>query len=375
MRLHLLGLPHTVTSRSFSHCAFTGKVLRFAPMLRAQGFEVIHYGVAGAQSGATEDVVLMEQDEHLALLGQKAYHENPLAFVGDKALVGSDLYKHFNFRLRDELIDRLEPGDVVCLPFGYAHQNATRGIDLLKTGEAVEVETGIGYPNPCTIRRVFESQAWRHWVMGKEEREGMGWESPRQEWVIPNYYNVGDWPLRTALSARGRRTVVFLGRINETKGCAVIPRLAAAFPDLLFVMRGQGDPTPYMGLPNVEYEPPINGDGRAEYLGDAAVALFPSRMVEPFCGAAVEAMLCGTPVLTGDFGAFTETNLNGITGYRCANEGDFVRSLDWAMALDREVVAASACARFSTEVCGPMYANVFDDVARAMKRSAPLVAA
>ena len=31
--LHLPALAHTITTDEFSHCAFTGKVLRFAPMV------------------------------------------------------------------------------------------------------------------------------------------------------------------------------------------------------------------------------------------------------------------------------------------------------------------------------------------------------
>ena len=34
IRLHLLAIPHTITTDDFSHCAFTGKVLRFSPMMR-----------------------------------------------------------------------------------------------------------------------------------------------------------------------------------------------------------------------------------------------------------------------------------------------------------------------------------------------------
>lgn len=372
MKLHLLGLPHTVTRNDFSHCAFTGKVLRFAPMLRAQGFHVIHYGAAGAESGANEQVDILTTDEHLRLLDIKKYHEDPTAFVGAKAVVGLPLYTQFNFRLRDELIDRVEPGDAICLPFGAAHENAISGLELLKSGEAAAVETGIGYPSPCTIRRVFESQAWRHWIMGKEEREGTGWGSPRQEWVIPNYYRLDEWPVvRSAeLSEQDRHTVVFFGRLTEAKGIAVVPALARAHPGLRFVICGQGDPTPYLTEPNIEYQPPLQGRDRAAFLGHGACALFPSRMVEPFCGAAVEAMLCGTPIVTGDFGAFTETNIVGTTGYRCSTEFDFANAIPWAMELKRGDVANSARERFATDVCGPLYANVFDDISRTLRRSA-----
>ncbi len=97
-------------------------------------------------------------------------------------------------------------------------------------------------------------------------------------------------------------------------------------------------------------------------------------MVEPFCGSAVEAMLCGTPVLTGDYGAFTETNIVGVTGSRAADERGFIESLEWTMGLPRAEVAESAAARFSTQACGPQYAQVFDQVARAMQHSRPLAA-
>lgn len=35
-------IPNTITSNEFSHCAFTGKVLRFATMIMSLGYEVYH---------------------------------------------------------------------------------------------------------------------------------------------------------------------------------------------------------------------------------------------------------------------------------------------------------------------------------------------
>lgn len=377
MKLHLLALPHTVTRADFSHCAFTGKVLRFSPMLRKQGYEVIHYGVEGSESGANEHVEILTRDEHLQLLGIPDYHVRPRRTVGSDALEDGPVYRQFNFTLRDELQQRLEPGDVVCLPFGNAHDAATRGLELLVSGEAMRLETGIGYPDPPTMHRVYESEAWRHWVLGAEQRSGAGWKSPRLEWVIPNYYDPRDWPfVRDAdLSAEAKRTVVFFGRVCEAKGAELVPVLARARPDLHFVMCGQGEPEPYLTEPNIEFREPIRGDGRAEYLGNAAVAIFPSRFVEPFCGAAVETMLCGTPVLTSDFGAFTETNIPGVTGYRCGGEQSWLDALDRAMQLDRLTVRMSAAQRFAMDVCGPQYARVLDLCAGVMRNSRPQVAA
>jgi hypothetical protein len=38
--------------------------LKLPRMMVPLGYEVIHYGVEGSDSGATEDVVLMSQAEH-----------------------------------------------------------------------------------------------------------------------------------------------------------------------------------------------------------------------------------------------------------------------------------------------------------------------
>ena len=58
-RLHILALPHTITLPKYSHCAFTSKVLRFAPMMRSRGYEVYHYGIETSQAGADKHIDLL----------------------------------------------------------------------------------------------------------------------------------------------------------------------------------------------------------------------------------------------------------------------------------------------------------------------------
>lgn len=366
MKLHLLSVPHCITRADFSHDPYAMKVRLFAPMMRPLGFHVVHYGVAGAESGANEQVDLMGQDEHLRLLGQRAYHESTAERSGPASDYNSSLYTTFNAALKVALLAHVAPGDIICLPRGNAHDDATRDLPGIRSGEIMRIETGIGYPKPATFTRVYESEAWRHWILGSEMREGMGWETPRLEWVIPNYYNVEEWPLHRELADEEHQRVVFLGRLNEMKGLSLIPKLAKARPDLWFVICGQGDPTPYLTQPNIEYRPPISGTARAAYLAGARCAIFPSRFVEPFCGAAVEAMLCGTPVLTSDFGAFTETVIDGINGFRCRTAADFIARLDDVLDLDRGVVHTQAQLRYSTNVVGPKYERVFTALAEHM---------
>lgn len=356
MRLHLLGIPHTVTDASFSHCAFTQKVRKMGPMLRAQGFDVLHYGVEGSDSGATADVVLMTQDEHQALLGH-AYHAQDAngGFYGDDAVEGNAVYRQWNLDAREELKARVAPGDLILLPFGHAHAAAIRGLPNLADGTAGAVESGIGYLDSFLPWRVYESEACRHAAMAKEGRWGVHDSSARLEYVIPNYWVADEWP-----EGPGGDAIVFLGRLTEGKGVPLILRLARQRPDLTFRFAGQGAMRPEWGeIPsNVELVGPLNAE-RAAYLGTARAIIAPSRYIEPFGGCVVEAALCGTPAITSNFGAFTETVEHGVTGFRCQTEAEWLAALDAVATLDRAAVRRRALARYTVEVVGQEYARVF----------------
>ena len=222
MRLHCLQIPHTLPTRSFSHCAFTQKARLFPGMMRREGYHTIAYGNGdGAEVDADEWVSMMTEDEHASLVGPIERK----ALLGARANTGSPVYQQFNYTLRDALRERLEPGDAICLPFGAAHETAIR-LPLVLDGQAAVIETGIGYPDPLCLCRVYESEAWRHWVLGHEGREGNVWGEPRVEWVVPNYYDPTDWPL--VRSPERPTTVVFLGRLQTVKGLDLLGDLAAA---------------------------------------------------------------------------------------------------------------------------------------------------
>jgi glycosyltransferase involved in cell wall biosynthesis len=345
MRIHLLGLPHTQTTPQFSHCAFTGKVLRFAPMLRPHGVEVIHYGIEGAESGANEQVDLMSVDMWHHHLGHT--HSDPARFVGTDARINSQLYFDFNGRARAQLLHRVEPDDIVALPFGLAHQAALDGVPGL------HVETGIGYPDSFLRFRIFESHAWYHWTAGRQGVPG------QRDWhVIPNYFDAEEWGPGLPYDQR-TRMLVYFGRITEQKGLNTVWEIAKARPDWHVVLCGQGDPAPYLALPNVTYLPPKHGRDRHALLSRARAVLMPTEYIEPFGGVAIEAMLSGTPVLTSDHSAFTETNIAGVTGFRCRVLGDWLDAIDRLdECLDPERLAMHAERCFGMHPLGAEYVRV-----------------
>jgi len=360
MRLHCLQIPHTLPTRQFSHCAFTQKARLFPGMMRTQGYHTIAYGNGdGHEVRADEWVEIFDEDDYHSRVGPI----EPTELIGSRAESGSALYQQFNYALRYELGERLEPGDAICLPFGGAHDAAVQTLPLVQSHEVALIETGIGYAEPVALYRVYESNAWRHWMLGREGREGSAWGSPRLEWVVPNYYDPLDWPL--VRPSRRPTTVVYLGRLQTVKGLDLVTALARRMPDLTFEICGQGDPAPFLTSANIHYRPPITGRERIDFLGYAGAAIFPSRFVEPFCGAAVEAMLCGTPVVTSDFGAFTETVVDGVTGFRCRTIDGWVRALREVEHLDRVSIAMSARHRYTIPAVGPRYREVFEELAAA----------
>lgn len=343
LRLHLIGLFHTQCKNAYSHCAFTGKVLRFSKMMRQCGYEVIEYSNCESESNATKHVEILTKKEFNSFFGK----HKTTSFYGDAAVIQSPAHQAFENKLIPALKENLKPKDIICHPFGHAHQ-----ILLNEFPRNQHVETGIGYPTlmPGSFR-VFESYAWMHYHQGKENRCGRNYE-----WVIPNYFDLDEWKP----SFKPGNYLAFLGRICSQKGMDTIKEIANHSPWPI-VLHGQGDPSPWKH-PNIEYGGPIHGKARSTFLRNARAALMPTVFTEPFGGSGVEAMLCGTPLIAVDYGAFTETIIEGVTGFRCHTLQDWIDSIHKAADLDRKKIAAITRERYSLEACGKMYDRVFNSL-------------
>lgn len=363
IRLHILALPHTVTNDDFSHCAYTGKVLRFPEMMMSRGFEVYHYGVEGSTTNATRDIQLMTRDEwdffrvqSYKFLHPEISHDNAVkhladhkSFIGDLGNWSTPLYIEFNDRLRPILQAnyRSPATDIVCVPFGISHNRALQDLNM------VVCESGIGYNDSTRNYRIFESYAWLHHELAKSGKWGQNY------WfVVPNYFDSRHWPLSLTPKLN---TVGFFGRIYDGKGCHIVMEIASRMPHVQFILCGQGNPEPFMKYPNIVYKPPISGKERGEYLGSLCALLAPTMFIEPFCGVAVEAQMCGTPVMTQDYGAQTETVENLKTGVRCHTLQDYVVGVQMAIdgKFDRQYIHERAVKLYDMFEVGKKYEYAF----------------
>lgn len=361
--IHLVAPFHTVCSEAYSHCAFTGKALRFSEMMVPLGYNVIEYSNEGSESKASAHVPILtakEFPDHYAPLGAKDSH-------GRDCVIGSSGWTTFQARLIAEINERLKDGDIIAHPFGRSHSDL---VSLFP--RAVHIETGIGYPDhPFGAWRIFESEAWRHYHWGRDDgtHSGNPGMNRHYSWVIPNYYNSQDWPYKERDTKKDY--VLYMNRIDPCKGLLTTADIIKAWfelypdSDLKFVFAGQGDfdvlrnaLSPQL-MEHVEYLGTVTGRARAEITGNARAMLMPTTFVEPFGGAGIEGMMTGTPLIASDWGAFTETIQHGFNGFRCKVLQDWIDAIRDSSELSRIAISHHAHLKYSLETCGALYDKAF----------------
>lgn len=342
MRIFVLGLPHTKTSVEFTTCAYTMKAWNLCRMMRRRGHEVIHLGVEGSNPDCTTNVPIIT-DEYW-----KSLYTHPGAGLHQTGMDGK--YAPYQDAYAKNCHDALMEygGDpqtsIICVPWGGAQFRALEGVPQYA------IESGIGYHMTQLKNRVFESYAWMHYHYGRENKpQGQGW----YDVVIPNAFD----PEMFTFSDRENRKDYFLymGRLNWDKGLPIAIDVTKRIGAKLKIV-GPGDPKQWTdGQPHVEYLPPVGVEDRDKLLGGAIATFVPTQYIEPFGGINVEAQMTGCPVITSDWGAFPETVLHGVTGYRCRTMEQFVWAAKNIGNIDPLSCRHWALANYSLERIAPMY--------------------
>lgn len=341
MRFHVVGLPFTQTNGDYPACAFTHKVRKFCQMMMAAGHTVYLYSGQHNDTVCTEHVACISQDEQGALLADRHYTNGPF----DASL---PQWQAFNLRVAAEISKRAEQQDFICVIGGTAHKPIA---DLLP--HMMTVEFGIGYPGTFAKFRVFESYAWMHAVYGSTTTNPATLDGRWYDAVIPGYVDAAEFPMGSGTGDY----LFFIGRLVERKGYQIAADVAEHLGKRLIVA-GVGQPPTYgehVGVLGLE---------RARYFGEASAVLVPTQYVEPFGTVNVEAQMTGTPVITTDWGAFTETVEDGVTGFRCRTFGEFVDAVGKCADLDRDYIRKRAVATYSLEATAPKYERYFHRLAQ-----------
>jgi glycosyltransferase involved in cell wall biosynthesis/predicted TPR repeat methyltransferase len=350
-RLHVISLPHTETTREYDWCAFTAKTRKFVTMMTSIGYDVRLYAGEANEAVCTEHIPILSRAEQKKWFGHYDWSRD----VFNEFDSSLEWWRVMNARAAEEIRKRAQPGDILGLVMGYPQRAI---VDALKDIELYEVEIGIGYTGPSSPFRVFESYALRHFLADR-----VPYDNVRPfDVVIPNFFEIDAFPEGNG----DGNYYLFLGRATQRKGPSIAAEVCRQIGAKLLVA-GQGiartDPvTTTEGIVfegNVEYVGVANPEKRAKLMGGAKAVFLPTIYLEPFGGVAVEAMICGTPVITSDWGAFTETVIDGVTGFRCHTIREYVEAARRVGELDRKAIRKYAISRYSTEVIAPQYDRYF----------------
>jgi glycosyltransferase involved in cell wall biosynthesis len=348
MKIFVLGLPHTKTldpeTTPFLTCAFTNKVWTLCKMMTERGHEVVHLGTGGSKPICTEQVDVVPESSWKKIYGKR----KPTDFYDisedgeKKAYV--DLFAR---NARRAILERSGPDwtSIVCVTWGGCQWRAVEGVNQFA------VESGVGYPNASAKYRAYESYAWLHTHLGvNKQLNGDSWY-----WTViplavdPNLYG--------PVTSKKCDYALYLGRIIDSKGVGVACQVARHLKIPLKIV-GQGDPGPYLG-PGVTYQGPVGCEERRMLLRSAKMLFVPTRYVEPFGGVAVDASMSGCPVVSSDWGAFPETVLHGVTGYRCRTLDHFVWAAQNIGRIDPKTCRRWAEDNFGLDRVALMYEEFF----------------
>jgi len=350
MRFHILGLPHTVSSREYGACAYTQKVVKFGKMMLARGHTVIHYGHEESDLECTEHVTVLSSAQWAHVYGT---HNWRRAFF--KFNTSDDAYQTFFGNAIREIGLRKLKNDFI-LPFWGSGVRPVCDAHP----DLICVEPGIGYAEGHWARwKIFESYSIYHGVHGKNAIGTC--TAPWYDAVIPNYFDPEDFEF---CPNEKEDYFLFLGRVYSGKGIEVAVQMTKEL-GVRLIVAGQGTlkecgihPVP-AHVTEFGY---ADAAARKRLMSRARCAIVATQFHEPFGGVQVECLLSGTPTISTDWGAFPENNIHGVTGFRCRSFDQFC----WAGAnihlIKPEVCRAYALANFTLERVAPMYEEFFQMV-------------
>ncbi len=349
-RVHLLSTPNVQVTAEYYLDVFCGFTRRFAELMTELGWDVILY--AGEETDAPcieliNCISKKEQEEHLQ--GRPYWHmpydpTNPL-------------FVTFNARANALVQARKEPGDWVASIAGTAHLPIWQ-----QHPELPFLEYSIGYKGVCAPYRIYQSHAWRHVVHGFT---GLQYGRETDD-VIPHWFHEDDFPTRPT-----EPYVLFVGRLIAVKGLRMVCEAAKQAGVKLFLI-GEGDTSLITYGEYLGHMPPAE---RNRWMAGAEALLCPTEYLEPSACVATEAQLCGTPVISTNWGGFTEYVEDRQTGYRCRSVEEFVAAIGRRHDLDRDYVRARARSLYGWQAGKNAYQQYFSRIAQGQSWPAPALAA
>jgi len=294
--LHILSSPYNPVHIDNRINPFSISTIKFINHMSAYGWNCIHYSIPGSEVNCKTvqclDTIDLNNDTNIRL---------------------------YNNRAGQEIAQRKQPGDIIVCMYGIENKEAAEFNSDLKI-----VEPGIGYTIDAVFApyRIFVSYAQMHMYYGNK---GMVQNPSWFDAVIPNGITASEFDY----TEEKDDYFLYFGRVIASKGVDIaIQATEATGKKLIIAGLGSLKELGYHTVPDhVKIAGPCNAGQRRQLMSRAKAILGPTYYVEPFGNMIAEGYMSGTPAITTDWGGFTETVVQGVTGYRCREFKEFVDAI------------------------------------------------
>ena len=348
LRLHVPGLPHTMINSDYCWCAYTQKIRRFIDNMKSCGHIVFSY------DGPEYSNCICDPKSQTDVVSWDSSHP---------------WWTYMAKRVASKILLQLEDEDIICL----ISTSQLPIYDCVKTLKKITaVEYGIGYCAFAAPYACFESYTWKQAVYASIGKGAYNANIRDLDAVIYNCYDEEELDPKfienhqydkSELSNEIQEVMkgkyfFFIGRNILRKGIKIAVEISKRMKIPLIIA---GQKTKEYELPNISgiyHAGIVKGLDKAKLFHYAIATLVPTIYLAPWEGVHAESLLCGTPVITTDQGAFSETVENGINGWRCPVVIEaFLQACDSLIKnpLNKEKIAESAKGKFHANIIKYQY--------------------
>lgn len=362
--IHLLSPFMSPTSPEYCWDAYNMTTIKIAKMFHSRGHKVWFYG----DSNSYQHV---ECDKHVSILNTCEYDQikkltnnfTDLTYRTSGYNNNEANSRFDNLRrqvigpvLNKKLETNYQSGNIVLHMFDYTY--------LLTPGKnmthvlASSMGGGDFLVNTC-----FISKNWRDHVNGKIKVNSLGQKQDHEyvkdyqakvknETIVYPWFDPDEYYLpETNINFKEKNTFLYLARVLPLKGILLFLEISKRLPNYNFIIYGecfsydaekkilQVDRKTASGeyndtfidlhdYANLTYCGLADHKEKVRLLHRVTALIQPTQYQEPLGYNAIESMLCGTPVLASNFGAYTETIKHGVTGFLCNTPDEYVTAIE-----------------------------------------------
>jgi glycosyltransferase involved in cell wall biosynthesis len=237
---------------------------------------------------------------------------------------------------------------------------------FIETTDTPTVLTLHGRIDMHEFKRVYSAYADANYVAISESQRQ---DQPYLNWVATIHHGID--MARFAFSPQMGEYLCFVGRITPEKGpeCAIEVAKRAGIP---LKIAAKVDPKnrkyftqviePLLDHPLIEFLGQLDEARKCELMRGAMALLLPIHWPEPFGVVFIEALACGTPVLTCPIGSAPELLRDGVTGFLRETTDELVEAVRLLPYISREACRDYAVRRFDRHRMANDYLRVYTQV-------------